>query len=180
MTIWFTSDTHWNHANSIIYDDRPFRDINHMNEELIYRWNSVVKKDDTIYHLGDFCFGTWKMAGDLLDVLNGHKHLIWGNHDPHKIRRMPHWVSSQYATEVNLQGVNITLCHYSMMVWNRSQYGSLMLHGHSHGHIAGDSQRLDVGCMNWDYYPVSLKQIQERLSTNPERILVDHHGMTDR
>ena len=33
--IFFTSDTHFGHANIIRFCNRPYRDVNHMNQELI-------------------------------------------------------------------------------------------------------------------------------------------------
>jgi len=58
---FFTSDTHFNHANIIKFCDRPFKDVELMNETLIANWNRVVGLDDTVFHLGDFCLGG---AGD--------------------------------------------------------------------------------------------------------------------
>ena len=51
--IFFTSDTHFFHNNIIKYTNRPFKNVNEMNEELIKRWNSVVPKDGIVFHLGD-------------------------------------------------------------------------------------------------------------------------------
>ena len=34
--IWFTSDTHFGHANVLNFTDRPFGDIAHMNLSLIH------------------------------------------------------------------------------------------------------------------------------------------------
>jgi len=31
-----------------------------MNETIIKNWNEVVSKDDVVYHLGDFRFGTFE------------------------------------------------------------------------------------------------------------------------
>ena len=45
MNIFFTADTHFNHANIIEYCSRPFKDVNHMNWAMIENWNSVVGKD---------------------------------------------------------------------------------------------------------------------------------------
>ena len=50
---WITSDTHFFHNRIIQYEDRPFANAMEMNEQMIERWNSVVRKDDLVYHLGD-------------------------------------------------------------------------------------------------------------------------------
>lgn len=54
---FFTSDTHFNHANIIRFCNRPFKDVEQMNETLIANWNRVVGTNDIVFHLGDFCLG---------------------------------------------------------------------------------------------------------------------------
>lgn len=78
---WFTSDTHFGHKNILEYekDARPFSTIEEMHEVLIDRWNSVVKPNDVVYHLGDFCFG--KRWIGIAERLHGRKKLVMGNHD---------------------------------------------------------------------------------------------------
>ena len=56
---FFTSDTHFNHANVVQYDNRPFADEDEMTHELIQRWNGVVHPGDIVYHLGDFSLSGW-------------------------------------------------------------------------------------------------------------------------
>ena len=55
--IWVISDTHLNHANIIRYCARPYTSTEEMNKDLIKRWNSIVRPQDTVYHLGDFGMG---------------------------------------------------------------------------------------------------------------------------
>lgn len=81
MKIYVTSDTHFNHENIIKYCKRPYENANKMNESLIKNWNKVVKKEDTIFHLGDFGFGTKEELKSIFNRLNGKKYLIMGNHD---------------------------------------------------------------------------------------------------
>lgn len=78
---YFTSDTHFNHTNIIKYCARPFRDVGHMNRELIARWNARVKPEDTVYHLGDFAMGSRTRWPEFREVLNGSIVLVLGNHD---------------------------------------------------------------------------------------------------
>lgn len=79
--IWVISDTHFNHYNIVHRFGRPFESVNHMNEHMIERWNSVVKPGDKVYHLGDFAMGPKDEHYKFITRLNGKKRLIVGNHD---------------------------------------------------------------------------------------------------
>jgi calcineurin-like phosphoesterase family protein len=78
---WFVSDWHFNHVNIIKYCDRPFKNVEEMNETIIERHNERVAENDTVFVLGDVCFGDRVGAVSLVERLNGHKILIKGNHD---------------------------------------------------------------------------------------------------
>ena len=54
MNIWFIADPHFDHKNIIKYCERPFNTVEEMNQTLIERWNSVVKKDDKVFCIGGF------------------------------------------------------------------------------------------------------------------------------
>lgn len=66
MTIFFIGDAHFGHKGIINFETtksfRPFSTIVEHDEELVRRWNSVVKKGDLVWHLGDFCFGSHHIA----------------------------------------------------------------------------------------------------------------------
>jgi calcineurin-like phosphoesterase family protein len=82
---WVIADLHFGHTNVIAYSDRPYRDADHMTEELIKNWNNVVAKDDIVYVLGDFTLSRRKeYIAELCSRLNGSKVLIMGNHDTRK------------------------------------------------------------------------------------------------
>ena len=81
MRIFVVADTHFNHENIIRYCNRPFNNVYEMNEKIIENWNSVVEKDDTVYHLGDYGFGKKEELQEIFNRLNGIKYLIMGNHD---------------------------------------------------------------------------------------------------
>ena len=80
------SDTHFGHENTCTKfkrDDgtplRPFANAEEMDEAMVQRWNDVVGKNDTVYHLGDVVIN--KKFLPIMDRLNGRKKLIMGNHD---------------------------------------------------------------------------------------------------
>ncbi len=177
MTVWFTSDTHFGHANIIGYSERPFANVREMDDALVQRWNAVVAPGDTVWHLGDFVFRNSVPAERYLARLNGEKHLVWGNHDRPDVRTLAGWASSQAYAEITVEGTRLVLFHYAMRVWNRSHHGAVHLYGHSHNSLPGDNQCCDVGVDNpmCGYRPVSLAEIARFLAGQPERIPVDHH-----
>ena len=79
--VFFTSDTHFNHEAILRFCDRPFTSIQEHDKVLIDNWNSVVGPEDTVFHLGDFCFGGFPKWKEIREQLNGHIILIVGNHD---------------------------------------------------------------------------------------------------
>ena len=85
--VFFTSDCHFDHANIIKYCSRPFETAEEMNRQLILNWNKVVSWDDTVFILGDFCFGQRTRWEKILPQLNGYKYLVLGNHD--KLKYIP-------------------------------------------------------------------------------------------
>lgn len=84
MNIYMISDTHFYHNNIIEYCNRPFKNVEEMNQYMIDKWNNRVSKDDIVIHLGDVGFGSKEQVQNLCHQLNGTKILIKGNHDMRK------------------------------------------------------------------------------------------------
>jgi calcineurin-like phosphoesterase family protein len=83
--VFFISDTHFFHHKVLefVAKDRPFSNVEEMNEAIVDRWNKTVTKRDTVYHLGDVCFGHVENL-NIIRRLRGNKKLILGNHDKYK------------------------------------------------------------------------------------------------
>ena len=79
--IFFTADLHIGHTNSIAFDNRPFRDVEHMHQELVRRFNATVPENGTTYFLGDVITHGSELAKSVITQMNGTKVLIVGNHD---------------------------------------------------------------------------------------------------
>lgn len=78
---FFTSDLHIGHANSIVFDQRPFKDLEHMHRVLINNYNAVVPKDGICYFLGDIGLASTEVTKSVISQMNGTKVLVVGNHD---------------------------------------------------------------------------------------------------
>lgn len=167
--IYYTSDTHFGHKKIIDYENRPFKDENEMNEILIKNWNKKVKDEDHIYILGDFAF---KDAKKILEQLNGHKHLIIGNHDNKIIKDKK--VMSLFETvdiykEIQDEGRKVILFHYPIAVYDKMQYGIYHLYGHIHSNMSLVENKLNnkafnVGSDVNNYEPVTLDELIKKNS----------------
>ena len=173
-----TSDTHFFHTNIIKYSNRPFKDVDHMNEELIRRWNEKVPKTATVYHLGDFAFCSDRKMEWVIKQLNGNIVVLLGNHDHMKahIRSLFHRVIPPYLETKTEDKRKVVMCHYPLMVWNKSHHGSWHLHGHCHGSLPDTGvTRIDVGVdTHPNYEPYSYAEIVEKMKGRSYQP-VDHH-----
>lgn len=151
MAEYITADTHFSHANVIDFEDRSFSNITEMNESLINAWNNVVRKTDTVYHLGDFCFGGKAKWREILDNLKGNIVLIKGNHDKTKIVNAMHREGllmevHPFGTVLKRDGLFLNLSHYPAMIGNRRRQYSV--HGHIHAESMPTEYHVNVGVDN--------------------------------
>jgi len=169
VTIFFTSDHHFGHTNILKYQNRPFPTIEEMNEVLIDKWNSVVKPNDTIYHLGDFALVRTKNEVDnIVRRLNGHKHLILGNHDRQPVKHASGFVEIEQYKEIAIDGIKLILFHYPIESWNGAFHETYHLHGHSHGKSSVRSRRIDVGVDVHNYYPINYEEVKQLMTLHSD------------
>jgi calcineurin-like phosphoesterase family protein len=168
MTVFFTADTHFNHAGALALYRRPFASVAAMNAAMIEQWNAVVGSNDEVWHLGDFALRTpAAAAADLLHALNGRKHLLTGNNDPADIASLPGWTSTQAYAEITVDDTRLVLCHYAFRTWNGMAKGALNLHGHSHARLKPLPRQTDVGVDAWSFRPITIEMLRGRSPRNP-------------
>lgn len=186
--IYFTSDNHFGHERVIEFDNRPFASVEEMDAEMIRRWNAKVGKGDLVYVLGDMI---WKTRNDdapsLIKSLNGQIILIKGNHDRflHNAKAKSALAGIKDYEDICVTLENGTkkrciLSHYFIPMYNGHRYQATHLHGHSHftdeadveidiaeklGECGIHTEIYNVGCMYWNYEPVTLDEIIARGKT---------------
>lgn len=150
---------------------RPFASIEEHDETLIANWNAVVRPEDIIWHLGDFCYRCSEdHARSIFGRLRGrNRFLVRGNHDRISVR-LP-WDGVFDVAQVVVPGPDgssqgVWLSHYAHRVWPRMHRGDLHLFGHSHGTLPGTAASTDVGVDCFDFRPVTLDEIRVRLAEN--------------
>ncbi len=186
--IWFTSDWHLGHANiagpSVSNWKSGFRDfpgVHEMNNTLITNINKYVAVEDTIYFLGDFCFGGHSKTPNFRDQINCQNiHVIRGNHDQHIDKYKDKFLSIQDVLSITVDKQTFFLSHYAHRVWYGSHKGFIHLYGHSHNSIPDFGKSMDVGidAAYWlfkEYRPFSITEILGIMEFK-EVTLVDHHS----
>jgi calcineurin-like phosphoesterase family protein len=113
-------------------------------------------------------FGPKEEVERKIKSLNGRICLIRGNHDARNIERQGlrdrfHWIRNMwlYHATDGEDKIRIVLCHYPMLKWDRSHYGTWHLHGHCHGMLQRTDKALsiDVGCNIHNYTPLALDEV---------------------
>ncbi|MBO4999537.1 MAG: metallophosphoesterase [Bacteroidaceae bacterium] len=180
--VFFTSDLHFGHENAIRFDNRPFSTVEEMDAELVRRWNAKVGKGDLVYVLGDMI---WKsgngQAEQLIKSLNGQIILIKGNHDRFlhnsKAKNALAGVKDRDDICVTLEDGTKRRCilsHDFIPMYYGHRHQAIHLHGHSHQTEESVLEFMilallreqglkpeiyNVGCMYWNYEPVTLDEI---------------------
>jgi calcineurin-like phosphoesterase family protein len=160
-TKYVISDHHFDHRRIIEYENRPFKDVNEMNHFMVEQWNSIVKKNDIVFHLGDFCFGKNDVIRYWFDQLKGRKILIMGNHDRHINHHSKFWYNIGFEEVYRYPIIykpGIILSHEP--IDNANIRYSTNIHGHCHSKrtdiIVGSNSYINISCEEVDYKPVNL------------------------
>lgn len=198
--VFFTSDTHFNHDKAFIYEARGYSNRYEHNDALITKINEVVRPQDTLIHLGDFCLNiTPTEFNEILARINCNNiAYIWGNHNSCIRRYYEDAVTTEYGKDIEVypyavgkitylgyykelivNGQMTVIHHYPHQIWNQMQKGAWQLSGHSHytnpttqlDHP--DNKILDVG---WDGHgkPLSFPEIQ-KIMMNKQHVKQDKH-----
>ena len=165
---WFTADLHLDHENIIKYCNRPFLDVQDMNYHLIDNWNQRVKKEDIVFHIGDFCYKETKhKAKDFIDQLNGQIIFIKGNHDTNN------------GVKTNILDLRLVFGKKNardiLLIHRPEEAGPgyfLVLSGHVHQLWKFQTIKFydysydccNVGVDMWSYYPITINEIMRAYS----------------
>ena len=183
---YFIADTHFYDRKCIGFDARPFANVSEMNTALIENWNKVVKKEDTVYVVGDFSYGNGADIYSTAERLNGKKILIRGNHD-NDVNLKYIFAEIHDYLEVSTAEGKVVLCHYPLTSFRDMQRGgTIHIYGHVHNtfeaKVARDvHERLlklgyrfeayNVGCMQdyMAYTPRTISELRELTLKTPLR-----------
>ncbi|MFW6281194.1 MAG: metallophosphoesterase family protein [bacterium] len=169
---WVISDTHFDHKN-ILNFERPdgskvrpgFEDVHDMNNQMVERWNSVVKPNDMVYHLGDFTINrSVERLETLVNRLNGTKILIRGNHDHFKTETLVKFFKDVYSVyDIYINDYRVIFSHYPLhesSIWADNMFN---VHGHIHEKNLENKKYINVSVEQINYTPFSFDELYEKI-----------------
>lgn len=156
--IYVIGDTHFGHK--LIADFRGFDSIEEHDEAMIDNWNSVARKRDTVWHLGDVAFGQKGLK--CLDNCNGVKKLVMGNHDKLTTRAYLRYFNKIYGT---VKFKNVVMSHVPIHPNELCYRWEFNCHGHIHHkeRLIDDPRYM---CVNADIIglkPILFDEVVERM-----------------
>jgi calcineurin-like phosphoesterase family protein len=183
MTIYVTSDHHFNHENIIEYTNRPFSNVEEMNDYMKERWNRVVSEEDPVMHIGDVAFSKeGSRPKELLSELNGNPSLIIGNHDDS--------INSDNFPYLCMESSVIQ--HHGYRFWCTHRPDNIpdmwtewVIHGHIHNDgefIDYDNNTINISVEKTDYTPIPIPILVKALkNTNSGQIYntIEESPITD-
>lgn len=155
--LFVIGDTHFGHHKIILPHfekaHRNFETIEEHDEVLVYRWNSVVRNRDTVYHLGDVLFGLHSFRH--LARLNGTKKLVAGNHDVYPTARYLEHFNSVFGA------VKVRDCILTHIPVHESQFYRYRfnVHGHLHSKQLEDRRYICASAEHNNLTPIELDRL---------------------
>ena len=171
--IWYTSDTHFGHANIIKFCRPEFTDVMEMTLKLIDNWNSRVKPHDVVYHGGDLFWRHPPEGWDeeewacwVGDQLHGRIRLILGNHDNAKLLIEKGLVESICAWGY-FKKEGFVQTHFPLP-WNQTPPGFVNVHGHTHNNQDNDPHQINICVEHTLYHPVHRDELMQVVTTTKQ------------
>ena len=134
-----------------------------MDDCMFRAWNSTVRDEDLVLHLGDVTLlsrpSRAPALSEKLQNLKGHKILLQGNHDRKEmLKAYRQW---GWVTLSSLSVGDVLFSHRPVYPLNR--LNRLNIHGHCHGTSRGDSTHTDIGVDALKLYePADARQFVSR------------------
>jgi calcineurin-like phosphoesterase family protein len=158
FSIYIYADPHFGHKKIIEYENRPFTNVEEMDETIIERHNKIIQKHEKVIIAGDFSFYVTEKTKKILNRLNGYKILIIGNHDRQKSYRAwyEYGFNEVYKYPLVYQD-NIIISHEP--VFFNGNY--INIHGHTHStkneFTDNWNKHICVSLEKLNYYPIEIE-----------------------
>jgi len=177
MAIWFTGDWYLGSPAIIGERHRPFKTVIEMDDAIIKSFHSLVENGDSVWFLGNFCYGGEK-------AVNYYHNRINPNYNKdikiYFLRGQSDATTKEFALtfdkffppymEIVADKTDITLCNYPLKTWKNAEYGAIHLHSYHPRHKPFlNDLALDVSVDANNFSPISWESVKHRLEHSRKR-----------
>lgn len=201
FNVWLTSDTHFGHNKSFLFEPRGFKDIESHDIALLAKINELIQPNDVLLFCGDFSLNTsieqFKSYCARINCCNII--FVAGNHNSPWWKFYKELVQEKYgesievypftwnnitfvgeSVDVEVDGFNFHLGHFPKLIWDKQHHGRVMGCGHSHGTCKKTLPNNKMGKivdLGWDVFgrPIDIKEFK-KIVDSKEVERQDHHS----
>ena len=171
MKTFVIADPHFGHKNIIQYCNRPFENVEEMDDALINHWNMTVGNDDIVWVLGDFALESKDYTKSIIKSLRGRKRLILGNHDRYRQERYREAGFEFVSPYPIIIHDFVVLSHAPLEFMNRN-CPFFNIYGHVHDDLRYEDLTMNAACVSVErigYKPIELNEIIKKWGVLNER-----------
>lgn len=169
--LYFIGDNHFYHEAIIRYENRPFENVEEMNEHMIDAWNREVGKKSKVMVLGDFMFHPKQHLQEIVPRLRGDKILIMGNHDRVSVKNYYEAGFKEVYRYPVIYDDFVILSHRPMYVNSSMPYANIYAHVHGSSQYRDYTENtmcVSVERKHINYTPISYEKVKMLMKKEAE------------
>ena len=166
MGLYFTSDPHFGHIKSFLWEPRGYTSWEEAGLATVKNYNEIITDNDVVFILGDIMLNNDDFGIECVRQLKGKKYLAIGNHDTdariQKFAELNIFKEIAVGYRMRYDKYSFWCSHYPMKMGNyKEKHPTWNLSGHTHMNqiIVPEDCIYNVGLDAHNNYPVSIEQI---------------------
>ena len=164
MKIYATGNQQFGRIGAIRKYNRPFKNVEEMNDSMVSTWNKIVNQSDSVYVLGNL-FWDPLTADDILRKLNGTIYLMKGDYDraTQDVENLHENKLNIITSEIHVDDVNkICFSHWPLEEWKNKSKGYHSITAFPGKKYKSDHKklRINVNCDLWSFRPVEISSVK--------------------
>ena len=160
MNVFITSDTFFGRKLASV--ESGFSSLEEMEDTIIDNWNSKIKPNDIVYHLGNFGWDPISSESSIIH-LNGIIHFIGGTYDKHlsEISLVKIGRHKLLPAISEIPDLNLVLSHWPLADWTGKSEGTIHIHGGMKQTNEEGTFRFCANIKNWNFTPIDYEFLKE-------------------
>ena len=164
MKVYATGNQQFGRIGAIKKYNRPFKNVEEMNNCMIDSWNNIVNEGDSVYVLGNL-FWDPLTADIIIRKLNGNIFLMKGDYDraTQDVENLHENKLNIITSEIHVDDVNkICFSQWPLEEWKNKAKGYHSITAFPGSKYKSDHKklRINVHCDLWSFRPIEITSVK--------------------